>query len=345
MGQRAYGPYGLFDRLAFVSDNGAPPAHLAPGLVRLVARFELPEAASHDEKLLPAFNRDVFGAMLDKFFQQARAFGTHSEVESIHDLRVLARRVAEYLEIVAPVAPEALLLTGQDTLQRLMKSLGPVRNADVSRGLLHETLQLDLSALERDALLHLDQVLHKRREKRLRQAVELAAREDSREGLVQLAQLRRALARTARATRRAFARALAGHVHRRSGEMLAHLRKEAALSTDDDLHALRIALRRMRYTGEATRKVARHPKLPDVERVRKILRVMGAHHDLAVLVERIGKVSAKLGDKHEPKRVKAGLERLARRFAARRDARLRAFHRLVETAEGGRRRAEQGVSS
>lgn len=307
---------------------------LAPDLVRLIARHEFPRRSPDIERgELAAFNRDVFGRMLDKFQLRAGGFSAASDVEAIHDMRVLARRLAEYLEMLRPAAPTALVLAAQDYLQRFMRILSPIRNADVSRGLISETLRRDLSAVERDALLHLDRVLRKRREKRLRPALELARREESRERLAQLAQLRRGLARAKRDQREVFAGALSAHAGKRAAEALAHLQREGALTTDRDLHGLRIALRRLRYCGEACRKVGGRPSRADVARIRRFSQVLGAQHDFSVLLTRIGKESVKLGKGAAAAHVQKGMKRLGARYSRRRDVFLRAFHRLAGTDE------------
>lgn len=308
-------------------------AALAPDLNRLITRFELPAGApAAARRLLPAFSRKAFGPTLVKFFRLAELFRRRSDVEEIHDLRVMARRLSEYLEILGPVAPAALVMAGQDYLQRLMRSLSPVRNADVSRGLLQEAARRDLSALEKEALLFLDRALSKRREGRLGPALDLARREDSQERLAQLAQLRRALGRAGNAQKDAFAAAFPAHFRRRGEEARGHFEKEAALSSDKDLHGLRIGLRRLRYCGEMARSMGGRLRKGDIARIRRFQQILGEHHDLAVLLGRIAKEAGRLkqGDPGA-EALKKGFARLTARYARRRDVHVRAFHRLAGT--------------
>jgi len=295
----------------------------------LIAAFRVEAASKQAASWAARYKRQVFGRDLSLFFRLLDGLHLHSPPEQVHDLRVQARRLAEHLELLQAFVSPPLLLAGRDFLEHLMTALGPVRNADEARRSLQATLQRDLSVAEREAILLLDRQLMKRRTRRLQESLAYLTRSDTWERLAFLENVRRQVLRT-RADKARFSGVLAGHLALRVSEAAEKVRRGASLTSDKELHALRIAFRRLRYTAEAAHALARRPSAFALERLRSLQRVLGSHHDFAVLLRRIARAKERL-DKKDPATpmIEKGLERLAVRFGRRQQSRLRAFHRML----------------
>lgn len=289
------------------------------------------EPPSGGPALLGRYLRSVFGRTLAALFRLSDQLKEGASRDLTHDIRVLARRLMEHLDVLAPMAPPALEAGSREFLQSLVRALSPLRNADESRLLVRDALEGVLSASEREALLYLDRALKKRRRKKLQEALGMWERDRTQERLAELAQLRRALTRPGRWAKEGFPRLLAAHLERRVQAAHAHLEKLPPEPDDRQLHAMRLDIRRLRYMGEATRASMGWPPAPKLKRLTRVAQVLGEHHDLAVAVTRIGKVRSGLDSKDpEDAALLMGLGRAEARFRRLQAGRLRAFRRLTE---------------
>lgn len=295
----------------------------------LLGDLQQPPAGGPD--LLGRYLRLVYGRTLTAFYRLGDRLGEGASRDLTHDIRVMARRMAEHLEVLGPAAPPALAASCREFLVATVRAFSPLRNADETRLLVHSALALDLSASEKEALLYLDRVLKKRRRRKLEDALAAWKRDRTHERLAELGQLRRSLARPGRSTKEEFPRLLAAHLDRRVKAAHSHLEKLPPEPDDKQLHAMRLDIRRLRYMGEATRTVLNWPPAPQLRRLARIAQVLGQHHDLAVAVTRIGKARAGLDAKDlEDAALLRGLDRAEARLRRLQAGKLRAFRRLTD---------------
>lgn len=299
------------------------------GLAEVLGRFR-PSSPGPKRKDWPGtFRRKVFGRTLKSFLRLSESLAEDSDPELIHDLRVQARRLLEELRIVKTLAGARRTRRCRGFLDGLIRRLSPVRNADVSRALLGKLNGEDPAPGEKEARALLDEALGGRRTRRLKKALAFWKRGKSRKRRELLLSARRKRFWGGGGRSRNFSEAFCAHLERRLRQSRLRLSGAGLSSADEDLHLLRITLRRLRYSGEAARTVAGGPGACEIERVRALQAALGDCHDLAVLSRRIARAGEGLAENRTARDLQAGLNRLSALCAARFDARLQAFRRLL----------------
>jgi CHAD domain-containing protein len=209
---------------------------------------------------------------------------------SVHAARVASRRLRGVLPVIGAHADANTLDRARRQVRRITRALGPVREIDVSLGLLaefekkgttseraiarvREALQSERMARRRQMLDAITPTrLNKLRKRLVRVAVPDAAREP-RPNEVQEA-LRQAGAR-AEILRTAIDRA-------------------GQLYLVDRLHRVRIAAKKLRYALEILRELTHSRSMARINKVKATQDLLGHMHDLEVLIDRTRGVQGSL---------------------------------------------------
>lgn len=217
------------------------------------------------------------------------------DVRALHRARVASRRLREVLPVLK-LDPELAQKLGR-RLRKITERLGTVREFDVLLGVIDElnaTGRYPNAALARVAASIGDDRSHAR-ERLLTK--------------VPIHELRRVAARlekTARAVeqdaapfgpgtaRRSWRWAIDARVARRASTLAAALSNAGAVYLAERLHAVRIAVKKLRYALELATEAAGVRSSQDLAQFRRTQGVLGRMHDLQVLINRARDVQAAL---------------------------------------------------
>jgi CHAD domain-containing protein len=232
------------------------------------------------------------------------------DIAGIHEARVATRRLREALPLVARGA-RARKLTR--TVRRLTRALGPVRELDVALTTLEELagerevprggvralqhlIRSERQALHRDVVRALDRP---DLDKLTRKAVAAARAHDANH----TPRRRGEPARLDAARRRAA---------RRAETLRAAIDNAAGLYLPDRLHAVRIAVKKLRYAMEIARELSGSRATARILALKRVQDLLGRMHDLEVLIARTRAVQA---SPNAPSlRTSSELDRLVRRL-------------------------------
>jgi len=263
------------------------------------------------------------------------------DATSLHQARVATRRLRAALPLVAPGKKADKIAR---SVRRLTQALGPVREMDVEVQILDELEQqgdVPRPAIERMRAAIGDQrrVLHAELQRRLdgfdvgrlRKRVVSAARKQESRTSTRTRDPKRAEAARHRARRRAERLVLA-------------IENAAGLYLPERLHAVRIAVKKLRYTLELEQGVSARGTTARLRTLKTAQDLLGRMHDLEVLIARARGIQSSPGASNL--KVSADLDRLVRRLetecrqlhghymASRKDL-LSLCHRLIARSEGG----------
>ena len=223
------------------------------------------------------------------FERQIRAFNKHlpraveGEVEPLHQCRVATRWLREILPLCASEVPRGAAARARRRLRRVGRALGGVRELDVALGLVVELARNESVAPIAAGRLrqHLRDERDERRERML-----------DRLGAVSTRKLERDLADVARALGMrqqtdAWAQTLAVQMGRRAQRVREAVAAAGPLYISDRVHAVRIAVKKLRYTLEFAADTGEASTKGAVRQARDIQEVLGRLHDLAVLATTI----------------------------------------------------------
>lgn len=222
----------------------------------------------------------------------------------VHQARVATRRLREALPLVAAGSRGRKL---ERHVRRLTRALGPVRELDVALDMLGSLATADAP---RGAIAKLRQVVL---EERQRMHTEMCTRV----GRVDLDKLRTgAVAAARRGTeargrdpkRVADARLRAA---RRADGVREAIDNAAGLYLPDRLHAVRIAVKKLRYAMEVSRELSGSRATARIRTLREAQDLLGRMHDHEVLIARVRGVQ---GSKAPNLRLSADLDQLVRRL-------------------------------
>jgi len=215
-------------------------------------------------------------------------------VEAVHDLRVASRRLRAFFDTFGPQLPAKTVARGRKRLRRVTRAVAELREWDVNAVQLSERRQLVDNDAERAALEYLLDRIDGRRAKLRKRARAQLARIDFegidralRDGLDQLALRERAPSSSFEVV--AWV-ALEAAIHR-----VAEARPPSdGQERPAELHALRIAAKRLRYALELVK-----PALGDRygelhERIKAVQELLGDHHDRVVLQRHVERRRAQL---------------------------------------------------
>ncbi len=211
------------------------------------------------------------------------------DVTGVHATRVACRR----LRAAIPLAEAA----GRDSrradraLRRLMKTLGPIREADVAGAVLEEAARAaDWSPA---VVGRVDRAVRKQRDRLRASAHRVLEAFEMDELLADLEGLARAIEREASDI--GAARALAARVRQRAAELVAAIDQAGTLYLAEPLHAVRLAAKKLRYALELAQAAPGGHVGPAQRRLRRAQVLLGGLHDLQTVQAAIQRVAARGG--------------------------------------------------
>lgn len=206
----------------------------------------------------------------------------------IHKARVASRRVREALPIVLAQAPSKKAARLRRSFRRVTRALGPVRELDVTLGLLDEGLQGDEAAIE--ALAGFRRSLEADRASR---RVHMLAQLDAIDFEVLVERIEHLMDERADETEEAHTlpAAIAGtlgvRVARRVRGLRVAVENAGPLYAPEALHAVRITVKKLRYALELAHEMRDLPSRRPLTRLRAAQDLLGHLHDDEVLVGRL----------------------------------------------------------
>lgn len=225
-----------------------------------------------------------------RFFDLLSRLPEDDDVELIHDIRVFSRRLSEGLAVMRPAITSPSVDVIGEWLSSTRSALGPVRDADVMRQLLGEMADRKRGLSRFPAVVTFAEELGRQRTPRL-----IRARETLSQAVVEDrgAQVERLLARSVnRAVSPAalegdLSRRLRRRVRRRRKAFLQLARQAAGSGRGKDLHAARIAGKKIRYALELADESGVLDATAEIKQFRLIQDTLGRLNDLTVLRRRV----------------------------------------------------------
>ena len=213
---------------------------------------------------------------------------------AVHRTRVASRRLREVLPVLQldPEVSEKL----SRRLRKVTQRLGPVRELDVLLALIEELTQdghHSHAALERVAAIVRAERDHARarftQKRSVAELVRLAAKLEKLAHAIELDDLASPNRRGADQSRQWVLEARAAH---RASALDQAMNAAGAVYQPDRLHAVRIAVKKLRYALEVPQ-MSRAPKTtPDLRLLKTVQDTLGRLHDIHVLVERVRHLQA-----------------------------------------------------
>lgn len=216
------------------------------------------------------------------------------DVEGVHKTRVASRRVREALPVVLAQASPRPVRKATRALRRVTRALGPVRELDVTLGLIAAETASHAGVVDALEPVRLRVV-----EERQRRGAELVEQLQAIDVEKLAYRITSALepddhgmaAEDSAAVARAV---LAIRVSRRARELGAATREAGPLYAPEPLHRVRIAVKKLRYALELAAELRLLPSRRSVMRLKAVQETLGGLHDLQVLLARISAVQAEL---------------------------------------------------
>ncbi len=257
--QKSDGRSKLFRAIGFFPVEPATPPRWAPPLehVRALIAVQAGELISHDP-----------GLRLGE------------DPEELHQARVATRRLRAVLRAAAPLLDPAWMESLRAELAWLGDALGPVRDLDVLLERLREEIG-DLEPAERRAAARFPALLAEERAE-ARETM-LAALSTSRYAEI-LARLEAAAVAPRAQESEVSLRDIAAGEFRKLRKAV---RKLPADPSDDQLHRVRIRVKRARYAAELAEGAVGKPAARFVQEAKRLQDIVGRHQDAVVAEERV----------------------------------------------------------
>jgi CHAD domain-containing protein len=234
--------------------------------------------------------RLVGARAVDELERKHRSVCDAYSEDALHEVRVAARRVRALLDLLGSRAAHGKRRKADKAVRRILKATRALRDADVQAERIAKRFARVDHGSERAALEHLMTLLEARRIRRREKA------------LAKLHEL--PMSDVAAAARSAIGRAVR-RLERHGGSAWPAFVQESvrasltrALVTmpevDDELaverlHGMRIATKRMRYALDLLRPLLDDPAPDVLDQLKSLQRLLGDHHDLALLAARVKK--------------------------------------------------------
>jgi CHAD domain-containing protein len=236
---------------------------------------------------------DLLRRLLDRLTRALPGL-QQGDIRALHRARVASRRLRELVPVLQLEHAESKKLSRR--LRKLTSHLGAVRELDVLMvGIdeLHDSQPAQSSALARVGV-----TVSKDRD----QARRKLFRELSVDGLSRLAhrldgcvaELKLLETSTSRAAARNWKWAIDARVEKRAVRLAAAVQEAGGVYIPERLHAVRIALKKLRYALELSHDVAGIRGDADLRVLKRAQDLLGRMHDLQVLIERVRQVQASL---------------------------------------------------
>jgi CHAD domain-containing protein len=205
------------------------------------------------------------------------------EVNGVHHARVATRRLREALPVIARGKTARKLIK---RVRRLTRSLGPVRELDVA------LITLDELAASGDVpeggILRLREVVGEERNRLLVEMMRQIERLDLhklQKKSLDAARQGASRKRGGRSDRRRIADA-DGRAGRRAADLRAAINNAGGIYLADRLHAVRIAVKKLRYAMEIARELRASRAVAQLRTLKRVQDLLGRMHDLEVLIAR-----------------------------------------------------------
>ncbi|MFI5178653.1 MAG: CHAD domain-containing protein [Vicinamibacterales bacterium] len=249
----------------------------------------------------------LHAATLERELGRAR----RGDVRGIHRARTTSRRLREALPVAAVAVPGAATDRARRDIRRLTRWMGMVRELDVARAEL--ATAAGHHAWNAAAVAAIERALSAERERRLAAFVLKLESLDATRLHARLDAIASGL--SADPLPRLADRALARRLRERAGRLVAAVDAAGTVYIPEQLHAVRIAAKKLRYTLELARDAAGLPVSRLIGSLRRVQDVLGRLHDLQVLeglvnATAVGSAGGFLA-RYAP-RITGGLERACR---------------------------------
>jgi CHAD domain-containing protein len=207
----------------------------------------------------------------------------NGDVNGVHHARVATRRLREALPVVVSGKMARKL---KKRMQRLTRALGPVRELDVALITLDELAES--GDVPQGGIARLREVIA---DERSRLLVEMTRQIDRLDLLkvqkksLDAARQRAPKKRGDRVDRRRIADADA-RAGRRGADLRAAINNAGGIYLADRLHAVRIAVKKLRYAMEIARELRVSRAMAQLRTLKRVQDLLGRMHDLEVLIAR-----------------------------------------------------------
>jgi CHAD domain-containing protein len=232
------------------------------------------------------------------------------DAHAVHQARVATRRLREALPLVTSGRSGRKLAK---SVRRVTRALGPVRELDVALlnldqlrasgdvpdGAIARLRQLVTDERQRLQLEMIRRIGHYSLDKLQRKALSAARRDAPLKDSQSTRDPRRIAAAQARAARRALA-------------LRAAMDNAAGIYLPDRLHAVRIAVKKLRYALEVARDLSASRATARIRTLKRVQELLGRMHDLEMLIVRTRAVQSTAGAPNL--RLSSDLDRLVRRL-------------------------------
>ena len=230
---------------------------------------------------------------LDRFTRVLQGIG-EGDVPSLHQARVASRRLRELMPILQLEGPAARKLTRR--LRKITGRLGAVRELDVLVLLIdemHVSRRPGSGALGRVGVA-ISKARDEARKKLfahtpIGEMTRLARKLDR-----VAADLQETEASSSKASARSWRWAIDARVSRRASRLSGAIADAGALYLPERLHAVRIAVKKLRYTVELAAEASSARRAADLRVLTRGQDLLGRMHDLQVLLDRVRQTQASL---------------------------------------------------
>jgi CHAD domain-containing protein len=207
------------------------------------------------------------------------------DARGVHQARTTSRRLRELLPVADVAAPRAGALRARRDLRRLTRALGAVRELDVA--LAEFGGAASRASWDRTAVRTVEQSLLAERDRAFNEAAHKFGAADGDRLRVRLDAI--AAFAGGDPTPRLAERTLARRLRRRASRVLTAVQAAGTLYAPEQLHTVRIAVKKLRYGLEIARDAAALPVDPIVSSLKRHQDVLGRLHDLETLAARVRK--------------------------------------------------------
>jgi len=242
---------------------------------------------------LPSARSELLKKRLDEFTRVLNAV-EKGDVRGLHRARVASRRLRELLPMLQLPADKARRLGRR--LKKVTTRLGTVRELDVLLLLVDE--QHVSRGRRSSGLGRVGIAVAKERDdarKRLSTRLPIVGMRRLAQKLERVAdQLRLAEASSSRAAARDWRLAVEAQVAGRASRLSAAMVDAGAMYMPERLHAVRIAMKKLRYALELSTALAGQKSVAGLNTLKRGQDLLGRMHDLQMLIERVRQVQASL---------------------------------------------------
>ena len=252
-----------------------------------------PSAPPHTTMPLSSTRSELLKTRLDQFTRVLNAV-EQGDVRGLHRARVASRRLRELMPMLQLDHDKSRKLRRQ--LKKVTRRLGAVRELDVLLLLVDELhvarrgrtgslgrVGISVAKDRDDARKRLETRLPIERMRRLGEKLNRLVEE-----------LRVIEATPARATARSWSAGVDAQVAARAARLAAAMNDAGAMYFPERLHAVRIAMKKLRYALELSNELSGTKRDPQLMALKRGQELLGRMHDLQVLIERVRQVQASL---------------------------------------------------